>query len=88
LDFIDPKELGLSSRIKIGRRSDKELYIVIDRKSRIIMRDGERIEKIVSSIKKINPGTNVALATSAAVCSKTKAYLAMLKISIKQFKTN
>ena len=88
LAFIDPKKLGLSSRIKIGRRSDREFYIVIDRQSRIIMHDGERIEKIASIIKKRNPETNVALATSTTVCSKTKAYLATRKISIKKLKTN
>ena len=43
---IDPKLYGLHSRI-ILRKNKKDIYIVIDRKSRIIMKDGHRIFEIV-----------------------------------------
>jgi len=88
LTFIDPKTVGLSTKTKIGKLTEDEWYIVIDRKSRVIMKDGERVERIAAILKKRNPRRKVALATSAPVCSKTTVYLSARGISIKDLKTN
>ena len=52
----------------------KNIAIVVDRKSRIIMKDGY---KIVEAVKQIKNKTNscVSLATTAPVCSKTIKFL-------------
>lgn len=39
------------------------------------MRDGLRIMRIVKHLKKVYLGVPVGLATNAAICSKTTAYL-------------
>ncbi len=74
--MLDAREFGLSARTRIGRLVNSSVvYIVMDRKSRIIMRDGLRIMRIVEQLKKELPGVPVGLTTNAAICSKTTAYL-------------
>ena len=60
----------------------KSIAIVVDRKSRIIMKDGRRILEQASAIMKtdIRP---VVLLTSAPICGKTKKFLTENNISIK-----
>lgn len=88
LTFIDPKIVGLSTKTKIGKLTEDQWYIVINRKSHVIMKDGERIERIAAILKKRDPKSKVALTTSAPVCSKTTAFLLARGISIKGLKTN
>ena len=76
---IDPKLYDLHSRITL-RKNKKDIYIVIDRKSRIIMKDGERLLKQAQQIKELEPTSKIKIATSAPICSKTKAYLGNQKI--------
>ena len=71
---IDPKKYNLSTRITLFKRNN-EIIIVLDRKSRIIMKDGYRIIDQFLSIQNIEPGVSVSVFTSAPVCSKTRAYL-------------
>lgn len=73
--MLDTRKFGLSTRIIIGQLENLSIYIIIDRKSRIIMRDGLRIIRIVEHLKKVYLGVPVGLATNAAICSKTTAYL-------------
>ena len=40
---LDPKKYGLSTRVVLIENDQKEIIIVIDRKSRIIMKDGIKI---------------------------------------------
>ena len=47
---LDPKKYGLSTRVVLIENDQKEIIIVIDRKSRIIMKDGI---KIVDQARKI-----------------------------------
>ena len=79
---IDPKLYGLHSRI-ILRKNKKDIYIVIDRKSRIIMKDGYRILKIVKKIKDVETGKNVSVLSGGPVCSKTRKFLTENNITIK-----
>jgi len=71
--IVDPKKLGLNSRLKIDKKEDS-ISIIIDRKSRIIMKDGIKIHNNVKIIKK-HFDLPVQLITNAPVCSKTSKYL-------------
>tara|TARA_B100000902_G_scaffold398291_1_gene464548 strand:+ start:418 stop:675 length:258 start_codon:yes stop_codon:yes gene_type:complete len=79
---VNPKTYNLSSRIKLLKDSAGSLFIVIDRKSRIIMKDGSRVVKTAEQIKEVNKNKKISLLTSAPVCSKTKALLLKNDISI------
>ena len=83
--LIEPKSIGIRSRIKILKK-DVLIILEIDRKSRIIMKDGEKIKSNVDIIKN-NFNLPVELHTSAPVCSKTKAYLEKEDIRIKSLGT-
>tara|TARA_Y100000816_G_scaffold242377_1_gene189518 strand:- start:156 stop:413 length:258 start_codon:yes stop_codon:yes gene_type:complete len=77
---IDPKTYNLPPRTKLLENNSGSLFVLIDRKSRVIMKDGHKIVKIAKDIKKINQNKKISLLTSAPVCSKTKKYL--LKCSV------
>ena len=79
---INPKLYGLHSRIVL-RKNKKNIYLVIDRKSRIIMKDGHRILEIAKKIRDFEAGKNVSVLSSAPVCSKTQKFLTENKITIK-----
>ena len=79
---IDPKLYNLHSRITL-RKTKKDIFIVIDRKSRIIMKDGHRILEIVKKIRGFEAGKNVSVLSDAPVCSKTQKFLIKNNITIK-----
>ena len=70
---ILPKDFGLNSKVRLIKYND-HIGIVIDRKSRIIMKDGLRILDQSKKIKQISNSV-IRLYTSAPVCSKTKVFL-------------
>ncbi len=80
--FVDPKPYGLSSSTKLKQVDAAIFNIVIQRKSRIIMKDGEAILAKVNRIKDHVPNAKVGLKTSAPVCSKTKSFLEEHGISV------
>lgn len=67
--------------IKIPRGTDikisapETLSIIKKRKSRIIMKDGEKLLSLASDLKAKNPGYRIIFRTDAPVCSKTEKYL-------------
>ena len=71
---INPSDLGLPNRTKIAVDGKGAHYIIKNIKSRIIMKDGKKILEIAKKIK-TKTKTNVFLATTAPLCSKTKTYL-------------
>ena len=75
MKYIDSKKYNLSQRTKILENKKGNLFIVVDRKSRIVMKDGERIVIIVEKIKKKSKKKKISLLTSAPVCRKTKDFL-------------
>ena len=77
---IEPHLYGLSARTNLVQ-IDNSIGILIDRKSRIIMKDGHRIVKQAQAIQ-IKENKPVILITSAQVCSKTKQYLSANNILI------
>ena len=77
---IEPHLYGLSARTNLVQ-IDNSIGILIERKSRIIMKDGHRIVKQAHAIQ-IKENKPVILITSAPVCSKTKQYLSANNILI------
>jgi hypothetical protein len=80
---IDPKKYGLNTRTVLIENEQKEIIIVINRKSRIIMKDGR---KILEKARKIQQQENktISVRTGAPVCSKTKQHLQKNGIEIKE----
>ena len=80
--FIDPKLFSLPPSTKLKQAGSNQFDIIIQRKSRIIMKDGKGVLAKVDKIKHHVPKAKVSLRTSAPVCSKTKAYLEERGISV------
>ena len=80
---LDPKKYGLNTRTVLIENERKEIIIVINRKSRIIMKDGR---KILEKVRKIQQQENkiISVKTSAPLCSKTKQHLQKNGIEIKE----
>ena len=80
---LDPKKYGLSTRVVLIENDQKEIIISIDRKSRIIMKDGI---KIVEKARKIQQQENktISVRTDAPVCGKTKQHLQKNGIEIRE----
>ena len=76
---IDPKKYNLTSRTTLYKKMN-DIFIIIDRKSRIIMKDGYRISEQAKSIWSVEPGIRIRVATSAPMCTKTKEYLRQVNI--------
>ena len=71
---IDPNKYNLTSRTTLYKKMD-DIFIIIDRKSRIIMKDGHRIMAMVRAIQSAEKNQTVSVLTSAQVCSKTRMFL-------------
>jgi hypothetical protein len=80
--LVDPKLFDLPSSTKLKQIGTDQFDIIIQRKSRIIMKDGEGILTKVDKIKKHVPNAKVNLRTSVPVCSKTKSFLEKHGITI------
>ena len=80
---IDTKRYNLSSRTILRQIGKNNISTIIDRKSRIIMKDGKRILKQAQAIHQINPNMIITVLTSAPVCSKTREFLLENNIYIK-----
>ena len=78
---IDPKKYNLTPRTTLFKTMD-DVYIVIDRKSRIVMKDGYRISEQAKSILTVEPDIRIRVATSAPACKKTKEYLRRVDIEV------
>ena len=76
---IGPSDLGLPKRTKIAIDGKGAHYIIKNIKSRIIMKDGKKILEAANKIK-TEIKTTVFFATTAPICSKTKAYLKENKV--------
>ena len=72
---VNPKLFGLHASTKIEQTGKKQFVIVIDRKSRIIMKNGKTIVSKADKITTAVPGAIVSLRTTAPVCRKTIALL-------------
>jgi len=79
---LDPKKYGLSKKVVLTENEQKEIIISLDRKSRIIMKDGIRIVNQARQIRRQEQKT-ISVKTSAPVCSKTKQYLQKKGIAVR-----
>lgn len=79
---LNPEDFGLSSRTEIVEISENIVAIVKKRKSRIIMKDGEKIFQDVKSIQNKFPDIQVNLIISGAICSKTVEFLNSFGVDI------
>lgn len=70
---LDAKQLGVSPKTKIIDHG-AFIAIVVERKSRLIMKDGEKIIEKAKAIQKVK-NRPVYLQTAAPVCRKTKTHL-------------
>jgi len=75
MNRVDPKLYGLPSRTVLMKKSSDEFILIIDRKSRIILKDALLILKKVDQIKEKVQNVSVVLETSAPVCSKSINFL-------------
>lgn len=73
--FLNPGNYGLPSRTQLERLDEGHVAIRVDRKSRIIMKDGRAVLEKAERIRETNGALRVSLVTSAPVCGKTRAFL-------------
>ena len=73
--LIDSKKFGLSPRTTTGQFFNNHIVIIKDRKSRIIMKDGNQIIEQVNLIQHRESKAKISLATNAPVCTKTTVFL-------------
>ena len=84
MKHIDPKRYNLSPRTILRQIGKYNISIIINRKSRIIMKDGQRIMEQAQAIRRINSNMIITVLTSAPVCSKTRSFLLEKNIYIKE----
>ena len=82
MEKIDPKKLGLPPRTVVFKVNDSQYQIEVNRKSRIIMKDAQKILEKAMLIMEKMPDASVKLKTSAPVCSKSIAFLKENQIDI------
>ena len=79
---IDPKLYELPPRTVLMKRGSVEFILVINRKSRIIMKDAVTILKKAEKIKEKALNARVMVETNAPVCSKSIKFLKDNGISV------
>ena len=72
---IDPGLYGLPPKTVLTKQGMGEFALLIDRKSRIIMKDAKGILAKADKIREKVPGAVVKLQTTAPVCSKSIIFL-------------
>lgn len=82
MSILSPEKYGLTKRTVLKELSPGRVAIVMDRKSRIIMKDGLAIAEKVEQIQSVDDSLSVSLLTSAPACSKTIAYLSEKGIEV------
>lgn len=81
---INPKKYNLPPRTKLKENPSGKIFIIINRKSRVIMKDGERVLNLVKKINLVEPNKKVGILSSAPVCGKTKNWLFDNGISVER----
>ena len=82
MKIINPADYNLHPRTRLVGEN-KNIFIVINRKSRIIMKDGHRIVEIANKIKSVKNEKSVGVMSNAPVCSKTQKFLISNGIVVK-----
>jgi hypothetical protein len=74
-NILAPEDFGLSKRATLEQISPMTIAIVINRSSRIIMKDGLRLLEQARTLMQKKPGSTVVIKTTAQVCGKTRRFL-------------
>ncbi len=69
-------------RTEVRELGPRHLGLIKRRKSRIIMKDGEKLLLEILNLRRHHPDARMSLLTNAPVCSKTRAFLAEKGIDI------
>ena len=72
---LNPSEFNLSPRTVLVDNKDGSVTLIKNRKSRIIMKDGEKILDIKNKVLESGRFTSFVFETNAPLCSKTKKFL-------------
>ena len=84
MEQIDPKHFGLPSRTVLIKRGPNEFSLIMNRKSRIVMKDVLVILEKVKKIKQKVPNALIILETNAPVCSKSNNFLKENDVRVKK----
>jgi len=82
MDKINPKLYGLPARTILLKDDHDNFVLLINRKSRIIMKDANAILEKADKIRKTVPGATITLETTAPVCSKSTKFLSDNEIEV------
>lgn len=85
-EALDPAAFGLTRRDRIERVDEGRIALVVDRKSRIVMADGERLVRKIETIRENAKGWRVDVRTNAPVCGKTRAFLSEKGVEVLEMK--
>ena len=83
--IIDPTYYQLPKRTVLKAISNRQIAIVKDIKSRIVLKDAIRIKEMADLIKAAEPTYEVSLICNRNICSKSIAFLTDYKIAIAYF---
>jgi hypothetical protein len=72
---LNPQKFGLSSKTNLEKTGRNHYAIVIERKSRISVKDGEKILDKVRKMREMAPEVQIDLITTAPVCGKAVSLL-------------
>ncbi len=75
MEKLDPEIFELPASTILQKVSDNLIAVIKIRKSRIIMRDGEKLLETARKIREKMPDSDVIIKTTAPVCSKTEQFL-------------
>ncbi len=81
-EIVDPKSYGLPPRTVLKKTGPGKFTLVINRKSRIIMKDAKGILDKANKIKDKDSNALVSLETTAPVCSKSIQFLNKKEIAV------
>lgn len=79
---VDSKAYGLTARTVLMETGPEQFTLVINRKTRIIMKDAQKILSNARILTEHAPNATIVLETTAPVCSKSIAFLQKNGISI------
>ena len=85
-ESVDATKYGLTARDRIIKISENHIALVMDRKSRIVMKDGMRVLEKAEKIRRHVPGLRLSVKTSAPVCSKTRVFLLERGVEVLEMK--
>jgi hypothetical protein len=72
---VNAVKFGLTARTDLEKTGRNHYSIVINRKSRLLLKDGEKILEKINLMREFVPGAKIDLTTNAPVCSKATKFL-------------